>query len=78
MTKTLPIDNEIRIGTKIRCDYEGYGLGEVIKLLPLETTVGTIDKFMLVQFKERKFSTMCDYKVMTTVHDNISRKLFKV
>ena len=71
-------DVKIDAGSQVLCDEHGYGVGTVIKLLPLETTGDDIEKLMLVQFPEREHSTMCDFKSMITVHDDKKRKLWRV
>ena len=71
-------DEKIGVGSQVLCDENGYGVGTVIKLLPIKTTGDDIEKLMLVQFSEREHSTMCDFKAMITVHDNKKRKLWRV
>lgn len=57
------------IGSYLYCNYDDYGLGRVTKMFDSDDTL------MLVLFEERDLPTMCDRKKLTTVHDEVNRKL---
>ncbi len=59
------------LGSIVYCNYPDFGTGEV-KYMFMDSTL------MEVKFTNRPFNTMCDYKKMTTVHDDVKRKLITI
>ena len=58
---------DLGVGSEVDCDYEDYGHGVVVKMYSSD--------LMAVQFDDRPYTTMCNSKTMTTVHDAVKRKL---
>jgi len=54
----------------VYCNYDNFRRGKILKLLSSD--------LMLVKFDIRELNTMCSSKHMTTVHDDIKRKITRL
>jgi len=67
----------LKVGDKILCDYDSFGIGIVKQIFDTQ-----FEKYqehhMLIKFENRKLSTMCCFKDMETIFDNVKRKIIKI
>ena len=60
-----------KMGDYVYCDYDGFGRG-IVKGFSKD------ESLMIVKFDKRPLKTMCDCKLMITVHDDIKRKITRL
>ena len=59
-----------KVGDYVYCDYEGFGRGTITKMFD--------ESLMLIKFDNRALPTMCSSSSMTTVHDDVKRKITRL
>lgn len=72
------MDDSIKVGSQVLCDYPDFGVGTVVELAPIKTSGKDIEKLMWVKFPLREHKTMCNFVTMKTVHDDVGRKLIRL
>ena len=63
-------NKEVKKGSLVFCNHKDYGVGEVISI--------NSHNLMLVKFQNKVLNIMCNSETMTTVHDDIKRKITKL
>jgi len=61
------IKMEEKLNNRVYCNDKEFGYGNIVQRFS--------NNLMLVKFDKRELNTMCDSKLMVTVHDNIKRKI---
>jgi len=60
-----------KVGDFVYCDYEGFGRGEIKKIIHCSNT-------MFIKFDKRELATFCDSIHMYTVLDDVKRKITRI
>lgn len=67
----------LKVGDKILCDDDSFGIGIVEQIFNTQFEKYQ-DHHMIVKFEDRELSTMCCFKDMETIFDNVRRKIIKI